>query len=141
MTVEVKPRRANTVRISEEAGVEIVAFIKDIMRRRGRLPSQLAKDLGVSHPTVSRWLSGKDVPSPSSCRKLAEYSGVPLEKVFSLAGHLPSIARTAPVEWPEFREYAQGKYSTELDEDMIAMIENLIERRRARRHSQRKSQA
>ena len=140
MTVEVKPRRANTVRISKGAGVEIVAFLKDIMRRRRRLPSQLAKDLGISHPTVSRWLYGKDVPSTSSCRKLAEYSGVPLEKVFSMAGHLPGIAQTTPAEWPEFREYAQRKYPGELDEDMIAMIEDLIERRRARRHSRRKSQ-
>jgi len=136
MTVGVKPGRANARRISEEAGAEIVAFIKDIMHRRGRRPSQLAKDLGVSHPTVSRWLSDKDVPSTSSCRKLAEYSGVPLEKIFSMAGHLPGIVRTAPVEWPEFREYAEQKYPGELDEDMITVIENLIERRRAKKFNQ-----
>jgi len=33
---------------------------------------------------------------------------------------------------PEFREYAQQKYPVELDEDMIAMIEDLIQRRRMR---------
>jgi transcriptional regulator with XRE-family HTH domain len=112
----------------------IVSFLKEVMRRRKRLPSQLAANLGLSHATVSRWLSGKDIPSTSSCRKLAEYSGVPLEKVLAIAGHLPRVAEAAASEWPEFREYAQQKYPDELDEDLITMIEDLIERRRARRY-------
>ena len=32
---------------------------------------------------------------------------------------------------PGFREYARQKYPKELDEDLITMIEDLIERRRA----------
>jgi len=104
------------------------------MRRRKRLPSQLAGDLGVSHATVSRWLSDDDVPSTRSCRKLAEYSGVPLEKVLSIVGHLPGIAEATPAEWPEFRDYAYRKYPNELDEDLITMIEDLIERRRGKRY-------
>jgi transcriptional regulator with XRE-family HTH domain len=103
-------------------------------RQRVRLPSQPAANLGLSHATVSRWLSGKDIPSTSSCRKLAEYSGVPLEKVLAIAGHLPRVAEAAASEWPEFREYAHQKYPDELDEDLITMIEDLIERRRARRY-------
>ena len=99
-----------------------------------RLPSQPAADLGLSHSTVSRWLSGKDIPSTSSCRNLAEYSGVPLEKVLSIAGHLPRVAEAAASERPEFSEYAHQKYPDELDEDLITMIEDLIERRRARRY-------
>ena len=51
------------------------------MRRRKRLPSQLAADLGVSHATVGRWLYGMDIPSPKSCQKLADYSGIPRETV------------------------------------------------------------
>ncbi len=39
-------------------------------------------------------------------------------------------------KWPEFREYARQKYP-ELDEDLITMIEDLIERRRAKRNSRR----
>ena len=42
----------------------------------------------------------------------------------------------APAEWPEFREYAQYKYPAELDEDLITMIEDLIERRRAKKYDQ-----
>lgn len=114
--------------------VLVVSFLKDMLRRRKRLPSQLAADLGISHATVSRWLSGNDIPSTKSCQKLAEYSGVSLETVLSAAGHFPNIPSDVPPQWPEFREYAQRKYPNELDEDLITMIEDLIERRRTRRH-------
>ncbi len=119
--------------------VPIVSFLKEVMRRRRRLPSQLAADLGVSHATVSRWLSGEDVPNTKSCLRLAEYSGVPPEKILSVAGHLPIIAEKEPPEWPEFREYARRKYPNELDEDLITMIEDLIERRRERRYGREDS--
>ena len=119
--------------------VPIVSFLKEVMRRRKRLPSQLAADLGVSHATVSRWLYGKNVPSIRSCRRIAEYSGVPLEKILSILGYLPAIAEMEPPEWPEFREYALRKYPAELDEDLITMIEDLIERRREKRHGGRKN--
>ena len=112
--------------------VSIVSFLKEVMRRRKRLPSQLAADLGVSHATVSRWLSGEDIPNTRSCRKLAAYSHRPLEQVLSIADHIPRIGEKGPREWPEFREYARHKYSKELDEDLITMIEDLIERRRDR---------
>jgi len=122
---------------TEEA--PLVSFLKEVMRRRKRLPSQLAADLGVSHATVSRWLSGTDTPNTRSCRRLAEYSGVPLEKILSITGHLPRIAEAGPPEWPEFREYARKKYPNELDEDMITMIEDLIERRRGKRYGRKDS--
>jgi len=35
-------------------------------------------------------------------------------------------------KWSEFREYALQKYPSELDEDLITMIEGLIERQRAK---------
>jgi len=132
MTLVVKQGRLDIPPAIKEGKPSLVLFLKELMHRRGRLPTQLARDLGLSHPTVTRWISGEDIPSTSSCRKLAEYSGVPLEKVFSMVGHLPKTTETAPTEWPEFREYAQRKYPTELDEDMVTMIEDLIERRRAR---------
>jgi hypothetical protein len=60
---------------------------------------------------------------------------VPVEKVLSLAGHLPRVAEKGAREWPEFREYARKKYPNELDEDLITMIEDLIERRRQKRYN------
>ncbi|MBM3142851.1 MAG: helix-turn-helix transcriptional regulator [Chloroflexi bacterium] len=110
----------------------LVLFLKELMRRRKLLPSQLAAELGISHATVSRWLSGRDLPSVRSCQKLAKYSGVPLTKVLAAAGYLPMVHETGAVQWPEFREYAREKYAAELDDDLITMIEDLIERRRSR---------
>ena len=118
--------------------IPIVSLLEEIMRLRKHLPSQLAADLNISHTTVYRWLTGKDIPSTRSCHKLAEYSGVPLHKILSITDHLPEMTEQVPAEWPEFREYAQRKYPNELDEDLIAMIEDLIERRRDRRRDPRK---
>ena len=109
------------------------------MRRRQRLPSKLASDLGVSHATVSRWLSGAQVPDAQSCGRLAEYSGVPVEKVLSIVGHLHTVAARKSPELPEFGDYARRKYPSELDEDTIAMIEYLIDRRRAKRLGRRET--
>ena len=107
----------------------VSAFLKELMRRHNRLPSQMAGDLGISHATVSRWLSGKDIPSTKSCRKLAEYAGVPLEMVFSVVGHLPKMSYKGAHEWPNFGEYVHQKYP-DMDEDLIRMVEDLIEHRK-----------
>jgi transcriptional regulator with XRE-family HTH domain len=109
------------------------SFLEGVMRRRRLLPSQLAKKIGVSHASMSRWLSGKDLPSPKSCRKLAEYEGLPPEKVLAIAGYIPQAPAGAYVDLPEFSEYARMKYSAELDEDVIIMIEDLIGRRKAKK--------
>ena len=116
-----------------------VSFLKEVMRRRKKLPSQLAAELGVNHGTVSRWLSGVDSPNTRSCQRLAEYCGVPVEQVLAIVGHLPRIAEAAPNEWPEFRDYARQKYPNELDDDLITMIEDLIERRRQKRYGTKDS--
>lgn len=108
-------------------------FMKEVMRRRKRKPGQLAADLGISHATISRWLSGDDIPNPSSCQKLADYSGTPVEKILSIVGHIAQISDKESTQWPQFREYVQKMYPEELDEDVITMIEDLIERRRKKR--------
>ena len=109
----------------------IVAFLKDLMKRKKRLPSQLAADLGVSHATVIRWLRGTDTPSPESCKKLAKYSGVPLERILSYAGHLPEEAEIKS-QWPGFVEYARERFP-ELDEQLIEAIAEIIEECRTKR--------
>ncbi|MHB1135072.1 MAG: helix-turn-helix domain-containing protein [Chloroflexota bacterium] len=112
---------------------ELVEFLRSLIRKRGVTPSHLAVEVGVSHATMSRWLAGKDVPSPKSCARLAEYGGVSTEWVLSLARHLPLLQTAGTTEWPEFREYARLKYPDLLDDDLIVMIEDLIERRRKKR--------
>lgn len=115
-----------------------VTFLKEVMRRRKRKPSQLAADLGISHATVSRWLSGDDIPNTSSCQRLADYSGVPVENVLSIVGHITQVSEKKAEYWPEFREYARKMYPEELDEDLITMIEDLIERRRVKKYEGKK---
>ena len=115
--------------------VPLSSFLQDLMSQQNQRPSGLAAELGVSHVTVGRWLSGEDTPNTSSCRKLSEYSGVPLRKILSIAGHLPKTVAPVPAEWPEFREYVLGKYPGELDEDLVYIIENLIDTRRQKTHA------
>ena len=111
------------------SNVEFIAFLREVMRRKKRLPSQLATDLGVSHPTVLRWYSGNDIPNPRSCQALAEYSGEPVQKVLWLAGHVSQPVEEEPERWPEFGEYVRRKYPNVLDEDLIEEIEGMIDRK------------
>lgn len=112
----------------------IVLFLRDLMRRKGKLPSQLASELGVSHATVGRWLNGVDAPSPKSCKKLAEYSGVPLEHVLTLAGHLSEEFERTESTWPEFEEYVRRKYPG-LSQELVEALAELVERRTKSRKS------
>ena len=115
----------------------IVSFLKELMRRRKRLSTQLAADIGVSHYTVSRWLFHGHVPSAQSCQKIAKYSNVPLLEILSMTGYIPRLPQQAIADWPEFRDYASQKYPDELDEDIITMIEDYIEQRRAKKHGRK----
>ena len=110
----------------------IITFLEQLLLQRNISPNQLAIELGVSHATISRWLSGKDIPNNGSCHKLAEYSREPLQYILFSAGHLLRKTELPSQLWPAFREYAQNKYTNELDEDLIILIEDLIERRRER---------
>jgi len=122
--------------------MSVNSFLQELMRRRKRLPSQLAADLGISHATVRRWLFGEDIPSVHSCQLLADYSGIPLQKVLKITGQLPEMVIKEAQDWPEFREYAQKKYPNILDEDIITLVEDLIERRRDKQfHNKKRKKA
>jgi transcriptional regulator with XRE-family HTH domain len=107
-------------------------FLQELLARKGLNANRLAAELCVSHATVSRWLSGADIPSLASCQKLAVFACVPLERFLTIAGYLAEETDESELALPEFREYARRKYSRELDDDLITMIEDLIERRRRR---------
>lgn len=114
------------------------SLLEDVMRRRRYKAGRLAGDIGVSHATVSRWLSGDDVPNAASCFKLAGYLDMPVERLLSTVGHIEKLPESESTDWPEFREYARAKYPDELDEDIITMIEDLIERRREKKYAVKK---
>jgi len=117
---------------SDTVNEEFIVYLQELMRRRGRLPSQFAADIGVSHTSVSRWLSGKENPSFNSCIKLANYTRVPLQRLLHIIGYVIPQEATPASELPDFREYVNRKYPQELDDDLVTLIEDLIERRRER---------
>lgn len=45
--------------------------------------------------------------------------GVPVEKNLYIVGYIPYLSGAKLVHLPKFREYANQKYSDELDEDLI----------------------
>ena len=64
----------------------LINFLNEMMRRRKRLPSQMASELGISHATVSRWLSGKDVPRALvHAEDLPSTAGYPLTRFLLLS--------------------------------------------------------
>ncbi len=121
-----------------QANSQLVSFLVDLMRRRRFSVPQLAAEMGVCHPTMYRWLSGTDIPSTKSCRKIAAWSGVPVMRILAYSGRLPSAEEIPLDVLPEFGDYIRGKYPETLDDDLIAMFEELIEGRRhqdSRRHA------
>ena len=121
---------ARILRMSTQE-VPIVSFLKEVMRRRKRSPSQLVADLGVSHATIICWLSGEDAPNTKSCRRLAEYTGVSLEEVLSIVGHLPRIAEKGAPEGsylpqPGFHHLANSKYPAEFIYSNLHIQSNII---------------
>ena len=88
------------------------------MERRKRLPSQLAKAMGVSHPTVIRWLSGEDVPSTASCRKLAAYSDVPLVEILSMSGKWISTKDLLTQKMTDLKKVGESSLTIEPVEEL-----------------------
>ncbi|MFA4835105.1 MAG: helix-turn-helix transcriptional regulator [Dehalococcoidia bacterium] len=97
-----------------------------LLRERKVSLRHLARVVGVSPSTLSRWASEKQMPSPRSCIRLAESLSLPLEQVYAFAGHpIPDQGRDTPVS-PDFREYACRRFPEGFRDDMLAMIEDLI---------------
>ncbi len=119
---------------------DISSYIQNLLRQRGVSLRRLATDAGISPSTLSRWVSGKQVPSPQLCQQFADSLSLPVERVLALAGHLVPMQKANAGALPDFREYARQKYPAELDDDMIAMIEDLIQRRRRRLNENSKTE-
>jgi len=118
------------------------------IERHQRYPSartlrKLAKPLGFAEDelfTLAGYLPSQPFTAESSGGRLDPYvAGVlsqePVEVqqvVVGILFVLKSIAQAHATGCPEFRKYAHRKYPNELDEDLITMIEDLIEHRRAK---------
>lgn len=110
--------------------MELIMFLRELMRRRNVLPSQLAAKLGISHATVSRWLAGEDVPNIQSCVRLSIFSGIPLQHILYVAGHIETDMTENRDTLPAFREYVGAKYPGVFSDEVIFVLEGLINQKR-----------
>lgn len=51
----------------------------------GKTQKEWAKMIGVTNTTVVNWESGKTEPSLSQVRKMSEFSGIPIDYIYSPA--------------------------------------------------------
>lgn len=62
----------------------ISQWLREMLRKYGST-YDMALALGVREPTLNRWMNGRRVPSASSCLKLAEATGTPVQDVIRMA--------------------------------------------------------
>lgn len=68
---------------------QFVQWLHGQLRRREMRPVELARRMGKSPTSVSRWLAGDRRPDSRSCDILADVFGVDPDFVLTLAGHRP----------------------------------------------------
>lgn len=104
--------------------MEFVEWLTEEMNSRGWGVTQLAKEAGLSHSTVSQVLNRKNGASFEFCNAIAPALGYTAEEVFRYAGLLPThhgdkevqelngIAKSLPhEELDNVLEYARWRFS------------------------------
>jgi transcriptional regulator with XRE-family HTH domain len=83
MVISTSPRIAQPhPKQSQNARRQPLRKLRSERKRRKWLQSDLAKAVGVTEVTVSRWETGEVFPQPLYCRKLCEVLGISLEDLF-----------------------------------------------------------
>jgi transcriptional regulator with XRE-family HTH domain len=62
-------------------------WLRPLLLAKDMRQGQLARRIGVAESTVSRWLSGRNVPEPEQCAAIADVLAIPLTDVLRAAGH------------------------------------------------------
>ena len=63
----------------------LVNFLDFVIRyKKLKNYSSLAKELGISHATVHRWIHGQDKPNARTCMKLADLADTPVAYILQL---------------------------------------------------------
>ncbi|MCA9879547.1 MAG: helix-turn-helix transcriptional regulator [Thermomicrobiales bacterium] len=113
------------------ADPDIASWIKRQLARREWTAVDLARRMGASTGAVSEWTTGKRIPSPQSCLRLADAFSVDPDTVLAIAGH-----RVAPVplDDPKARLIAlirRANMSPQQIAGLEAMLTSWIEAERA----------
>ena len=112
--------------------MELNTRVFELYKGKYRTLSELARAMGISTSQIYRVRRGKRrINEKVIIGAIKAFPGYSLDDLFYADGQLMKSSN----KWPEFREYARQKYPNELDEGLITMIEDLIERQRAKRHS------
>ncbi len=116
-----------------EQDTPIMTWLKKVLKERQILAFYLAKVLGVSHATVSRWLSGKDIPTPRHCERLAKLTGEHVLSILILAGHLTKTPALT-MAYPPFRAY-MAKVHKGFMPDLVDVMALAIDKWRVGNHA------
>jgi len=108
-------------------------FLITLFNRLNVKPSRFAKEIGVSHATVRRWLTCDDIPNANSCSKIAGWSGYPLMHVLQAAGYISDNGNGSKL--PPIREYLLEKYSDVCSEEFARFIEGTLDTLKARQRA------
>lgn len=68
-------------------GTRLREWLLDMLREKDVSDRSASLSAKLDHAAISRYLKGTR-PSPVSCKKLADYFGVPAEQVMYLAGYI-----------------------------------------------------
>ena len=69
--------------------------LKQLLSASGVERGELARHLGVSVPTVSRWINGISTPNVYQFREIAHFFGMPYDWFLDEEGEIPDTERLA----------------------------------------------
>ncbi len=105
-----------------------------LYKERYRSITELAWAMEISAGYIYKVRQGKrNINQKFIIGAIKAFPGYNLNDLFYVYSEVQPVNNANKL--PEFREYACQIYPNELDEDLITMIEDLIERRRVKRHN------
>lgn len=106
---------------------ELAERLKDERKRRGELSlAEVAKQMDLSAPTLSRIEQGKYVPKSVTLAKLCEWLGEPVENFLEIS--VPAVAKGDTVKQIMVHLRADKKLSSQAAGELIDIISKLYER-------------
>jgi transcriptional regulator with XRE-family HTH domain len=73
------------------AGNAFGVWLERQLRSRELTQSEFARRTEVRQGMVSNWITGKRIPDPGSCDRIADALGLPIDEVLIQAGHRPRL--------------------------------------------------
>ena len=108
--------------------IKLNTMVFELYKEKYSSLSQLARVMGMTTSHVSRVKTGKrGINQRFIIGAIKAFPGYDLADLFYIT---PKGVKSPKL--PDFREYARQKYPDELDEDLITMIGDLIERQRGK---------